>query len=183
MAKQQLDLFRGSQAAADYLKVSVRAIDRYKKKGLLPSNEIWEVSETDGRKHRISTYTRADLDAVKEKMIATSEGKLTALARTDNATRQIVGLSSPEALKQFAADLGASIVAAQQQATAQAATPSPAVPLADKLTLSLADAAHVAGLSKNFLRAAMTAKKLRAAKRGRGWNVKRADLNDYIKKL
>ena len=55
--------------------------------------------------------------------------------------------------------------------------------LVAKLTLTLADAAQLSGLSKDYLLKAIRARKLKAAKRGRGWNVKRSDLEAWIKKL
>jgi excisionase family DNA binding protein len=60
---------------------------------------------------------------------------------------------------------------------------SSAVPVADKLTLSLVEAAALAGFSRGFLREAIRTKKLKAAKRGRGWNVKRSDLDAFVSKL
>ncbi len=57
------------------------------------------------------------------------------------------------------------------------------VPLADKLTLNLAEASALAGLSRGFLMGAIRAKKLKGAKRGRGWNVKRSDLDAFVSKL
>ncbi len=58
-----------------------------------------------------------------------------------------------------------------------------AVPLADKLTLNLAEASALAGLSRGFLMDAIKGKKLKASKRGRGWNVKRSDLDVFVSKL
>ena len=63
---------------------------------------------------------------------------------------------------------------------------SPAVTVTDlahKLTLSLAEAAQLAGLSRNHLREAITEGKLKARIIGRGWRVKRSDLDAYVKKL
>jgi len=57
------------------------------------------------------------------------------------------------------------------------------VPVADKLTLSLVEAAQLSGLSRNHLRQAIEDKKLRARIIGRGWRVKRDDLDAYVKKL
>ncbi len=62
-------------------------------------------------------------------------------------------------------------------------TPTQTISLAEKLTLSLADASLLAGLSENWLRKAIKEDKLRAAKRGRGWNIKRVDLEAYVRKL
>ncbi len=57
------------------------------------------------------------------------------------------------------------------------------VRLADKLTLSLSEAALLSGLSRGHLRDAIAAKKLKARIIGRGWRVKRADLDAYVTKL
>lgn len=59
----------------------------------------------------------------------------------------------------------------------------PTVAIENKLTLSLAEAATLSGLSQSFLSQSIHAQNLRAAKRGRGWNIKRDDLDTFIKKL
>ncbi len=64
-----------------------------------------------------------------------------------------------------------------------AAPASVAVPVADKLTLSLVEASQLSGLSRGHLREAIQAKKLKARIIGRGWKVKRDDLDLYVKKL
>jgi excisionase family DNA binding protein len=64
-----------------------------------------------------------------------------------------------------------------------AAPASVAVPVADKLTLSLVEAAQLSGLSRGHLREAIEAKKLKARIIGRGWRVKRDDLDLYVRKL
>jgi excisionase family DNA binding protein len=55
--------------------------------------------------------------------------------------------------------------------------------LAHKLTLSLVEAAQLSGLSRGHLRAAITEKKLKARIIGRGFRVKREDLDLYVRKL
>ncbi len=57
------------------------------------------------------------------------------------------------------------------------------ISVADKLTLSLVEASQLSGLSRNHLRAAIEDKKLKARIIGRGWKVKRDDLDGYVKKL
>ncbi len=64
---------------------------------------------------------------------------------------------------------------------APAATPT--IPVADKLTLSLVEASQLSGLSRGHLREAIEAKKLKARIIGRGWRVKRDDLDLYVRKL
>ncbi len=57
------------------------------------------------------------------------------------------------------------------------------VSIAEKLMLSVDEAAHLAGVSSNHVRAAIKAGKLKAKVVGRGWRVKRADLDAYIRRL
>jgi excisionase family DNA binding protein len=57
------------------------------------------------------------------------------------------------------------------------------VPVADKIMLTLAEAAALTNLSRNHLRAAIGEKKLKARIIGRGFRVKRSDLDAYVKKL
>ncbi len=59
----------------------------------------------------------------------------------------------------------------------------PAVAVENKLTLNLAEAAQLSGLSRQHLREAIRGKKLKAKIIGRGWRMKRSDLESYIQKL
>jgi excisionase family DNA binding protein len=58
-----------------------------------------------------------------------------------------------------------------------------AVPVADKLLLSLPEAAQLSGLARGHLREAIATGKLRAKVIGRGWKMSRADLEGYTAKL
>jgi excisionase family DNA binding protein len=57
------------------------------------------------------------------------------------------------------------------------------VPIADKLTLDLVGASALTGLSRGYLLKAIHSKKLKASKRGKGWNLKRSDIDAWVKKL
>jgi excisionase family DNA binding protein len=61
--------------------------------------------------------------------------------------------------------------------------PASITDLAHKLTLSLVEASQLSGLSRNHLREAIEDRKLKARIIGRGWRVKRDDLDAYVKKL
>jgi len=58
-----------------------------------------------------------------------------------------------------------------------------AVAVADKLTLTLQEASSLSGFSRGWLIEAIKSRRLKAAKRGRGWNIKRSDLDSYVRKL
>ena len=65
-------------------------------------------------------------------------------------------------------------------------TAAPPVSVADtahKLTLCLPEAAALSGLSRNYLRQAIKEGNLKSRKIGRGWRIKRADLEAYVRKL
>jgi excisionase family DNA binding protein len=94
-----------------------------------------------------------------------------ALATTSPVALARQGTTSQNG-QQFAAMIAAAIHSA----------PAP-VPVADKLTLSLVEAAQLSGLSRGHLREAIEAKKLKARIIGRGWKVKRDDLDSYVRKL
>jgi excisionase family DNA binding protein len=94
-----------------------------------------------------------------------------ALATTSPVAMVRQGTTSQNG-QQFAAMIAAAIHSA----------PAP-VPVADKLTLSLVEASQLSGLSRNHLRAAIEDKKLKARIIGRGWKVKRGDLDLYVRKL
>jgi len=59
----------------------------------------------------------------------------------------------------------------------------PVVAIADKLLLTIAEAQALTGLSREFLRDAINKGELKAKVIGKGWRVKRSDLEAYIDKL
>jgi excisionase family DNA binding protein len=64
------------------------------------------------------------------------------------------------------------------------AKPAPSIAdLAHKLMLTLPEAAALSNLSRNHLRQAIKSGSLKARKIGRGWRIKRADLDAYVSAL
>ena len=59
----------------------------------------------------------------------------------------------------------------------------PTVPVEAKLLLTIVDAASLTSLSKQRLRAAIGAGTLKASMIGKGWKVKRSDLESFIQDL
>jgi excisionase family DNA binding protein len=57
------------------------------------------------------------------------------------------------------------------------------VSIADKPLLKLNEAAALTGLSRDTLRTAIDAKKLKGKLIGKAFRIKRDDLDEYIKKL
>lgn len=160
--------------AAEFLGISVRTLERHVARGEL------SVSLTRGAHGKERTFDRAELARFKASMDATTyvarpvaPVASDALARRDGL--QIAGAGNSAAL--------AALVAALEHARAQIAPAATISDLAHKLTLSLVEAAQLSGLSRGHLRAAIEQKKLKARIIGRGWRVKRADLESYVRKL
>ena len=70
-----------------------------------------------------------------------------------------------------------------RQAVTPQQTPVVDVSIADKPLLKLNEAAALTGLSRDTLRAAIDTKELKGKMIGKAFRIKRADLDEYIKKL
>jgi excisionase family DNA binding protein len=58
-----------------------------------------------------------------------------------------------------------------------------AVPIADRLTLSVDDAAQLSGLPRSFVLKSIHDDKLKAIRIGRSYHVKRSDLDRFVQEL
>lgn len=161
---------KNKKEAAEYLGISTRMLENYATKGRL------SVRKERGATGDIAIYDdkelrqlRAELDAKRapRPSIVRESGEASAMVRASGS--DVSGLVPGGFFVQLVAAL--------------ASNKAPILQLGDKLTLTLAEAAALAGLSKDFLSKAIHAKKLKAAKRGRGWNIKKDDLEDYVRKL
>ena len=61
--------------------------------------------------------------------------------------------------------------------------PEPAVPIAERLALTIDDAVQLSGLPRSFIVENINAGKLKAITIGRRHYIKRADLNEFVDKL
>jgi excisionase family DNA binding protein len=145
---------------AGRLGVSVRLVEKYASEG-----RLGEVIYVRGKTGKQADFAEDEVERLKAEL----ESVDTALMVAPN--RRAAGLAGP---------LGQDFI----QLLATAITRN-AVPVADKLTLSVADAARLCGLSKESIRAAINMGKLKAkiVAGRRGWTIKRDDLDLYVKKL
>ncbi len=171
---------KNKQEAADHLGVSVRTLLRLVDQGKLahlpkrrPADETtFDTGELDRYQRQLKDEAAGVVSAV---AVPVTPSENQALARSDGrVTLTPVTLGTGDALDTPAMQ--------DRMLRAFEAMASP-VRLIDKLTLSLTEAALLAGLSRNHLRAAIEDKKLKARIIGRGWRVKRDDLDLYVKKL
>ena len=101
---------------------------------------------------------------------------------TPDATPETTQTLTPAQLSDLGERLIAALVALRPLQLP--AKPAPAIAdLAHKLMLTLSEAAALSNLSRNHLRQAIKRGTLKAQKIGRGWRIKRADLDAYVSAL
>jgi excisionase family DNA binding protein len=158
--------------AAQHLDVSTRAIERYTAKGkLTPTYE-------KGRTGPAPVYDKAQLDELKkemEAMISTprppvKDKKPAKKDKPDKGNGIIIRPNKNNDLIELLAAID------------RARTPS-TLDVSAKLLLSISEAQKLTGLSDQHLRDAIHSGRLKGKIIGRGYKLKRTDLDLYIRKL
>jgi excisionase family DNA binding protein len=159
--------------AADFLGVSVRAIERYTKAGKL--TVTYEKRQIGGT---VGLYDDAEVQKLKESIDNPPAVKvIDQSTNTDDTPPR----HPPTALARVGvSDFAEMLVTAFETYHTHHQT---IVALTDKLVLTLAEAATLSGLSQSFLLHGIRQGTLPAGKYGRGWKVKRADLNSFVAQL
>jgi excisionase family DNA binding protein len=152
------------QEAADYLGVSIRTIESYAAQNKL------SVSYARGKRGQVAMFDDEELDRLKAELsepiypqrpaVAGSSEKLT--IRPDAALGTIDTLALVERLSELFQSR---------------------IRLTEKLTLSLEEAAELSGLSQYRLRVDTRQGKLKSIGGGKGYRIKRVDLDAYIDSL
>ncbi len=171
------------EQAADFLGCSVRALERYTQQGKLSATYV------KGKTRPTVEYDEEELRSFKSELNGKLFPKRPAveppgkenLANPAHALARFGGIPELGDARQMVAAIVKESVAAALEARPDIAPA--AVPVFEKLTLSLMEASQLSGLSRNHLRQAIEEKKLKARIIGRGWRVKREDLDAYVKKL
>jgi excisionase family DNA binding protein len=156
---------------SEFLGVSTRLVEKYASDG-----RLGEVTYIRGKTGKQAEYNQ---EAV-EKLKTALESPDTSLATT-----------TPDA-RLFVAQL-VEAMASREQANIEAIrgllsgnteeARSASIRVSEKILLTLNDCRLLTGLSDNNLREAIKAKNLKAKIIGRGYKVKRSDLDEFIKKL
>jgi excisionase family DNA binding protein len=153
--------------ACQFLGVSERSLARYAAQGKIG------VTYKKGKRGNVADYDDGDLERLKDELSqpVSARPAVESLPNSDSlALAPVSGIGKlPDLLSLIADRLKPD--------------DKPQVSIENKLTLSLAEAAALSGLSQGFLSGSIHSEKLKAAKRGRGWNIKRADLDRFIEKL
>ncbi len=168
------------EAAAKFLSMSVRSLQRLTSEGLfkpaLTGNkgaavydagelQQWrDMSEDERRRARVEA-NRYHSGALSPMTVMTGKADV-----TGNGVMTVTR-DTPDSRREFA------------QMIAEAVAAKPALSVADKIILTLAEASALTNLSRGTLRQAIEEKKLKARIIGRGWRVKRVDLDSYVDRL
>lgn len=167
------------QEAADYLGVSVRALERYVQQGKI------SVRYEKGKTRPTANFDPTELEAFKDELnqptvkpafesrqMATEQqsqqGNLT------HSSGEIARFDEFGVIEKLSGIIESLLSRGDNQ---------PPVPIADKLLLTIPEAQALTGLSREVLRDAINSGKLKAKVIGKGWRVKRTDLEQYIDKL
>lgn len=155
--------------AAEFLGVSVRALERYVSAGRLAS--FYERGKTG----KVLAFDADELKRFKAELEAPEErprqAPTNALARLGDANQSA------------AIEVLARLMEVAQNDATSADRRALSVPIEAKPLLSLSEAGALTGLSRATLRVAIDGGALKAQRIGRGWKIKRADLDLWIEKL
>jgi predicted transcriptional regulator len=140
---------------SEFLGISTRLVEKY-----ASENRLGEVTYVRGKTGKQAEYNREAVENLK-----------TALESPDTA----IATKTPDA-RLFVAQLVEAITNREEPRNASVRT-------SEKLLLNLTDCRVLTGLSDANLRDAIKLEQLKAKIIGRGYKIKRTDLNNYIKNL
>jgi excisionase family DNA binding protein len=156
------------ESAAKFLNVSTRTLQRYTTQGKIA------VTYKHGKTGAEADYDEQELRRFKEQQ----ESITYAPAHSAASDGQSLALAPIQ--REGAALAGAAAAAAILERLHLTKT---GVPVESKPLLKLDEASQLTGLSRQILRDAIEAKKLKAKILGRAWRIKREDLDQFLKKL
>jgi excisionase family DNA binding protein len=153
---------------AERLGISTRQVENYASQG-----RLGEIKYVRGRTGKEASFDESEVERLKREL-DTPDLPLTALQATNSHDSGHSGLVRRTDAAAFFDQLTAIIEHRSTQ---------PQINVGEKIMLTLTDAASLTSLSTNHLREAIKGGKLKARIIGRGWKVKRADLDAYVRKL
>lgn len=182
--------------AAKYLGCSVRQVERYTSENRLG------VTYVKGRAKPSPRYDEGELERFKAELSrellrpSWQQGAGQEEAMRPDTTALSLHVASEDQVQVLAARVLATLLQAAQRdgqsdvtrhdattASHDVALSRPQVLVGEKLLLDLGEAQALTGLSRAHLRAAVDAGELQAKKIGRGWKVRRTDLEKYLEGL
>ncbi len=159
--------------AAEYLGVSTRAVERYTAAGKLPCSYV------QGKFGKEANYQPEDLDSFKAEL-----STHTHQPEIIHPPTSIDTILPPDSTSMSRVSEGEiSRIDYEERFLVALSNLANRTKVSEKLLLSLSEAQNLTGLSRQRLKKAITEKKLKAQIIGRGWRIKRKDLDTYIENL
>lgn len=166
------------QQAAEFLGVSVRALERYVQQGRI------SVRYEKGKTRPTANFNPTELETFKEELNQPTikpvvEPRQIATEQHQNTDKLVDEFGEVSEFGELAVvDHLSSIIDVLLTKSDQ-----PTVPIQVKLLLTLSEAQALTGLSREILRDAIANKQLPAAVIGKSWRIKRSDLECFIANL
>jgi excisionase family DNA binding protein len=157
--------------AARILSATPRTVERLASKGKL------SVTYEKGATRDVPMYDEDEVKRLAEQPRAAAQPAVVTTAQEPSQAIATRGDNGDNVLSQAVAFL-------LNQEHKRLTDPAPTVSdISHKLMLTLKEASQLAGLSRDHLRGAIESKKLKGRIIGRGFKVKREDLEQYVRKL
>lgn len=167
------------QEAAEFLGVSVRALERYVQQGRIGGHY------EKGKTRPTLVFDKAELEAFKAELEQKLYKPVVESSNSDNSAKSDKALarllSSSSSVQPEVLDfegLSAVIESLLEHQSSSSATPA-----YHKILLTLAEAQELTGLSRTILRQAISKGTLKAQIIGKSWRIKYTDLESYVEKL
>ena len=175
------------QEASKFLGVSEKTLERYKAAGRIAA-KTKRVIGTDGRSRQIIDFNESDLERLKRELDhqTVSPSVIDRHRQTETQTdtdTDTVSLTNTELQLDRQTDSQTHLTVLLQQISRVFERQLDASDRAQRLMLDLRDASILSGLSKSYLKSAIKDGTLKAKLIGRGWKVKRSDLDQFISDL
>jgi len=167
------------QQAADFLGVSVRALERYVQQGRI------SVKYEKGKTRPTANFDAWELEAFRDELNQPTVKPAIESRQTPTEVQQqtdkpvlyagdLAEFSDISVIDKLASIIEGMLAKGEQE---------PTVPIADKLLLTVTEAQLLTGLSKQFLLSAIQEGTLKAKTIGRSWRVKRSDLEEFVARM
>ena len=163
------------QEAAEFLGVSVRALERYVQQGRIGGHY------EKGKTRPTLVFDKAELEVFKAELEQKLYKPAVEPSNLDNPDTALARLSGNSVMQPESVEsehLSALIEALLEHQSSSSSTPA-----YQKLLLTLSEAQELTGLSRTILRDAIAQGKLKAKIIGRTWRIKYTDLERYVEKL
>jgi excisionase family DNA binding protein len=155
------------KAVAATLSITKRQVETYASQG-----RLGEVTYVRGRTGRQAVYGEAEVERLKLELESPDRPPMGMMPRSDAA-----GLVAPADRERFITALEALAEGTNRRGVGFGAY------ISEKIVLTLKDAVALTSLSETSLRKAIKAGRLNAKIIGRGYKIKRSDLDDFAAKL